>query len=311
MKKVSIIVQIILSFIYKLSAQTPTDNIMMPASRFCGAIAYTNDQWDHYWEGTLKRTNGVIGKVTTQVITPMFALGITDKINLFASLPYISKKPSQGQFIGQYGFQDLGLGVKAQIFKKQLGPGSIELLGFAGFSTPTSNYNKDFLPFSIGLGAKEGALRGILHYELNKGMYIRAYGSYHLRSNIKLDRDFYYTDRPIYSNIVDMPDAIMYGINLGTWIKKDVLFIHAFYEGMQTQGGFDIRRQDMPLASNQMNQTSVGAFSHFYLPWLNGLSVFGSYSQVLTGRNVGQSTTITGGIAYQFKLWSTKASMAQ
>lgn len=292
-----------------LVAQNPVDNIMMDAGRFCGAVIYSHDSWDHYWEGTLKRTNGNLGTVTTQSYAAMFALGLTKKINLIASLPYVKTEPSQGQFIGQSGIQDLGIGIKALLVNKQMGPGRLDVLGFVGFSTPLTNYNKDFLPFSIGLGAKEGSIRGILQYQLNNGIYLRAFSSYHLRSNIELERDFYYTDRPIYSNIVDMPDAIMYGINLGTWIHKDLLFVHALYEGMNTQGGFDIRRQDMPLASNKMNFTRAGLFAHFYFPWVNGLSIFGSYTQVLSGRNVGQTSSISGGLAFQFPLWSSGQSM--
>ena len=294
-----------------LKAQTPADNIMMDKGRFCGALIYSNDHWDHYWEGTLKRTNGNLGTVTRQSVTPMFSLGLTRKINLLASLPYIWTQPSDGYFLGDKGIQDLGIGIKALLVNKHMGPGRLDLLTYAGYSTPLTNYNKDYLPFGLGLGAKEGVLRGIFQYQLDNGIYLSGASSYHLRGNIKIDRDYYYTDHPIYSNIVDMPDAIMYSLRLGAWIKKDLLNVNVSYDGMNTQGGFDIRRQDGPFPSNRMNNTMVNGFAHFYPRFAPGLSIFASYGRVLSGRNVGQSTAYAVGLAYQFGVWGARTEMAQ
>ncbi|MBK9271578.1 MAG: transporter [Saprospiraceae bacterium] len=289
-------------------SQTPVDNLMMNKGRICFAGIYTHDSWNQYWEGKLKRDNGNIGTLTRQTFMPMFSLGLTNKINLLAALPYVTAAPSAGQFIDQKGLQDIGLWLKTTLLNKTMGPGSFQVHGVIGFSTPAWNYNKDYQPFSLGLGAKEGSLRAIAHYQLNNGLFFRALGSYHLRSNITIERDFYYTDKPIYSNIVDMPDAIMFGFNLGGWWLNNTLNVYASYDGMVSLSGHDIRRQDMPFPSNKMNFSRAGLNIQYYFPFLKQMSVVISAMQVLDGRNFGQSSIYSGGLTYQFGIWNKSSN---
>ena len=84
-------------------AQTPSDGLMMDRGQICFAALYTHDTWDEYWEGTLKRTNGNIGTLTRQTVMPMFALGLTDRLNVIASLPWVRTQASGGQMRGVSG----------------------------------------------------------------------------------------------------------------------------------------------------------------------------------------------------------------
>jgi len=63
----------------------------------------------------------------------------------------------------------------------------------------------------------------------------------------------------------------------------------------RTLGGGDIRRQDMPFVSNRMNFVKLGA-----LVMYRGIRL--GTSRILSGRNVGQATTLTGGLFYTFHL---------
>lgn len=67
---------------------------------------------------------------------------------------------------------------------------------------------------------------------------------------------------------------------------------------MNTQGGGDIRRQDMPFVSNRMNAQRVGGLVMYYLPWPKNFAVRATASQTVAGRNVGQTTTVMGGFMY-------------
>ena len=69
----------------------------------------------------------------------------------------------------------------------------------------------------------------------------------------------------------------------------------------RTLGGGDIRRQDMPFVSNRMNLSRVELLAMYYLPKSRRLALRAAVSTVVTGRNVGQSTTILGGLLYTFK----------
>ncbi|MBX7107311.1 MAG: hypothetical protein K1X61_01560 [Chitinophagales bacterium] len=284
-------------------AQTPTDAVMMDKGLICFDLSYSHDAWHEYWEGTKKRENGNIGTLTRHTISPMFDLGITDRINVMGGVAYVLTRPSAGQIEGTEGFQNLNLAVKVSALETALGPGRIHALATIGFSTPVSDYVPDYA-YSIGLGCTEGSLRPILQYKLNNGFYARIQGAYNLRGNCTLPRDYYYTTQAYFSNEVDMPDAIDYSATIGYETHDETFKSEIFYGGFNTLDGFDIRVQDMGFPSNEMDYTNIGAIAHYYPTFVKGLGVHVSGSYVLTGRNVGQSTSIGGGVSYFFALWN-------
>lgn len=289
--------------IHSLTAQTPTDALMMEKGQLCIATLYTHDTWNEYWEGTLKRDNKNVGTLTRQTVMPMVALGVINRVNVIVALPWVRTEASGGQVTGTSGIQDLGIWLKGTALDQAIGAGKFTIHAVVGFSTPASNYLPDFAPFNLGLGCTEGSLRGIFQYELNKGPYLRAQAAYHLRSNCTIERDYYYTTQGYYSDKVNMPNAITYGATLGTWLFNNQLKIEATYDGLNTQGGHDIRRQDVGFPSNRMIFTRFGGGLQYFLPYVKGLAVLANGNYILTGRNVGQSTMITGGVTYQFGVW--------
>ncbi len=291
-------------------SQTPNDAIMMEKGQLCVAAIYGHDSWDEYWEGTRKRSNGNIGTFTRQSVMGMFSLGITDKINLLGGLPWMKTAPSAGQMKGVKGLQDWGLWLKAKAVEVPIGKGSIGLYPVIGLTGPASNYAVDYLPFALGFGAYELMGRGIVIYEHEKGFYLRGSYGYHLRSNTEIERDYYYIPNSgnVYSSTVDMPNATSFSATLGAMLLKNNLKAEATYEGMNTLGGADIRLHDMPFPSNNMDMTRAGLNLQYYIPLGNGhiISVIAGGWQVLTGRNMGQSTTYMGGLTYQFGVFGKK-----
>jgi hypothetical protein len=233
----------------------------------------------------------------------MFALGLSEHINLLAMLPWVKSEASQGQLLGVSGLQDLGVFVKVTALNKDMGAGKFTFHPSVGVTLPTSEYLEDYAPFSLGLGCPDLALRGILQYKLHAGPYLRGTAAYQLRGNAKIERDFYYTTHGIYSDVIDMPNAVTYGITLGSWMLKNTLKLEVTYDGFNTIGGHDIRRQDVGFPSNNMEFTRIGGGLHYYFPFNPAFSVIGGYSTILTGRNVGQASSFTAGLAYQFHLF--------
>ena len=80
-----------------LAAQTIEDGLFMPKKTLCTGFLYTHDSWDEYWEGTLKRTNGNIGSITTEVNTIAANYGVFDRFNLIGTVPYVWTRASQGR----------------------------------------------------------------------------------------------------------------------------------------------------------------------------------------------------------------------
>lgn len=283
--------------ILSVSAQNFTDGLMMPKGDLCTGFLYNHDQWKNYWEGTLKRENHNIGTITTQSIMWMGNYGVSDKLNIIAMLPYVMTKASEGVLAGNKGIQDLTIGAKYNFFKKTIGGGEFNSFVLGSYSVPLTDYTPDFLPLSIGMAAQQLSGRITFNYKMEQGWYANATSAYTWRGNVTLDRYSYYTDGKLfYGNEVDMPNAIDFSFSAG--YHKNSLNIFLSYTQQNTLGGGDIRRQDMPFVSNQMNFSKVDATIMYYVPKPKGLAIRSFIGQTIAGRNVGQSTYFMGGLLY-------------
>jgi hypothetical protein len=282
-----------------LRAQTITDGLLMPKNTFCTGVLAGQDQWNHYWEGGLKRDNQNIGTLTTQSLTWMGAYGLTNKINLIAIVPYISTKASGGTLTGFSSIQDLTLAAKYNFFTKEINNDKFKLFATGALTTPLTNYTPDLLPLSIGLHSTNLSGRFTANYNFNHSWYLNGSAAYTWRSNISLDRPSYYTDGQLFlTNKVQMHDVFDFVVDAG--YHKNALQAEVYFTVQNTIGGGDIRRQDMPFASNRMNASKVGALVFYYLPWPANLAVRANASYVVTGRNVGQTTSLMAGFMYTF-----------
>ncbi|HTS43585.1 MAG TPA: hypothetical protein VMH01_04255 [Puia sp.] len=288
----------VLSF-YRGNAQTENDGIMMKKNQWCNGATYMYSSWDEYWEGTYKRNNQNIGTVTTQSVMFMSNYGISDKLNVLASLPYVWTHASAGTLHGMNGLQDVMVSLKWKAVIFDVAKGKLSLFGVGSFSTPASDYTIDFLPMSIGLGSTD--LTGRITADYQKGIfYTTLSGAYVWRSNVKIDRNAYYTTEQHNTNEVEMPDQLNFNLNVG--IRKKYLVAEVNVENVTTLGGFDIRKNDMPFVSNRMNATSLGVHAKYTLPFFTHIEVLGGGGYVIAGRNVGQAVMFHAGAYYIFKL---------
>lgn len=277
-------------------AQTEIDGIMMVKNNFCTGAIYEYGSWNKYWEGTFKRENLNFGTVSTQKVSINGNYGITDKLNVIFSIPYVMTNASAGTLLGQSGFQDLSLTLKSVVYEKEIKGNSLSFYVLGGFSVPTSNYVADYLPLSIGLKSKTGSLRLMSDYQY-RNLFATVSGAYVKRSNIKIDRNVYFTDEMHYTNEVDMPDAISFNARCG--YRTSRLIAEAVFDNWTTQkGGFDITTNNMPFPSNTMNMTKIGFNGKYNLKQISGLAIIGGSNHVFLGRNVGQSNVFYGGLFY-------------
>lgn len=281
--------------LFTTKAQTDFDADMMAKNLFCTGFSYNYSSWDHYWEGTLKRTNENIGTVTTQMFAYMGNYGVSKKFNLLFGLPYIKTKASAGTLHGMKGLQDLSLFAKWNPITEKIGKGKLNLIGVAGYSFPVSDYTPDFLPMSIGLRSKTLIIRGMADYGLGK-FFITGSGTYMFRDNITLARDAYYTNELHLTNEVEMPNVTAF--NFRTGYRTKYILAEATINKMTTMGGFDITRNNMPFPSNKMNATIAGVRFKYVPKSLDQLSLYANGEYVVAGRNVGQSASIGGSIFY-------------
>jgi hypothetical protein len=282
-------------------AQTPLDGLMMPKGEICVALQYEQVTWDRYWEGSTIRVNKNIGTFTRQMGMPMIAGGITDKVNVILSLPYVKTAASAGQLTGVQGIQDLGISVKALFLEKAIGKGKLTGFSNLSYSTPASNYLSDYMPFSLGFGTNELGIRAIGKYELDKGPYVRASYAYLNRGTTNAEREYYYANGSVYSSTMDVPDALQGQLTLGTWLFNYRLRVEASLTTIRSTSGDDIRTYCMPLPTNRVNFDRVEGFAQYYFNSNGkGLGLIASYQQAISGRNMGQFSGYGLGITYQF-----------
>ncbi|MEH6659187.1 transporter [Leeuwenhoekiella marinoflava] len=286
-----------------LVAQTPTDALMMPSKNVCFLVSYDYGAFDQYWEGERLRENQTIATVSRQTLLPMVAVGIFNDLNLYIGLPYVkteSSNPNGGRFEGAKGFQDLTLALKYKILEKELGNGNLCILTGAGFSTPATNYLSDYMPYSLGLGAPEFALRGIVKYQLNNGFYARGMAGHLWRGYTEAERDYYYNDGSYYTSFMDVPNAWNVEAVIGKWFFSNTLRFELNYTGIKSTSGDDIRAYNAAQPTNKMTFDRIGVSLQYYFPFAKGLGAVGNYSQVVHGLNTGKFTNVSMGLTYQF-----------
>ena len=283
-----------------LQAQTVDDGIMLARGDLLVGNFFTYDSWDHYWEGALERTNGNIGTVSTRTNQFVADYGVSDRLMLITSIPYVWTRASEGVLHEMHGLQDITFAAKVSLLQRATSRRSVlRLMGTASGGVPLTDYIPDFQPLSIGLGSRRVAGRLTLNYQANPGLYVNASSGYTWRHRVTLDRPYYFTEDTLtFSDHVAMPSVFDYVISAGYlhhgWMAT------ASFSQQKTKGGGDIRRQDAPFVSNRMDSSKVGAMLMYPPPKLRDLRLQVAYAYTLNGRNVGQSTSVTAGVQYVF-----------
>jgi len=284
------------------SAQTLEDAELLQRREVHATVMFGSDAWSEYWEGTLRRSNGNVGTVTTRSVALNAGVGVTERLTVIGALPYVWTEASQGVLHGMSGRQDFTLLAKYRVANPRIaGRARLKVLAVGALSTPTSDYTPDFQPMSIGLHSKSASARLAAHLQDRSGWFVDGYAERIWRANVTLDRSGYFTDGQYYeTNEVAMPDVAKYRGTLG-W-QRGPWCIPVGLTTQRTLGGGDIRRQDMPFVSNRMNATMAHAELMYFLPGVSNLRLDLGAAHTITGRNVGRSTSFMTGLTYALHL---------
>lgn len=298
MKKIKSIAVLVflMASLQPVFSQTDMDAIMMGKKRLCIGPMYSYSSWKNYWEGSLKRDNQNLGTVSTQMFGIMGNYGITSKLNVLFSAPYVKTKATAGTLHGLQGVQDLSLFVKWMPIEQDMFGGTFSLYGIAGVSFPLTNYVADFLPLSIGLRSRTASARIMADYQTGS-FFVTGSATYVARDNIKIDRTAYYTTEGHLTNEVAVPDALNF--NFRTGLRNERVIAEAVVNNWTCLSGFDITRNNMPFPGNKMNATTVGVnVKYIVLPTKHEVSLVAGGNTTVAGRNVGQATTFYGSVFY-------------
>ena len=287
----------------ELYAQTPTDAIMMNAQEVCFLVDYQDGSFDEYWEGSRLRSNETIATVNRESINSMMAIGIFKNLNGYLGLPYVrteSSVPNGGRFAGAEGFQDFSVALKYRIFNQKIKDSQLTLLSAASFSTPATNYLSDYMPYSLGLGTPQFALRGIAQYQLKSNLYLRGMGGYMWRGYTEAERDYYYNNGSYYTAWMDVPNAWNGELVLGKWFFENSLKMELNYSILRSTSGDDTRAYNAAQPTNKIQSDQVGVTLQYYTPFIKGLGAVANFNQVVDGRNTAKIANVSLGLTYQF-----------
>lgn len=275
------------------NAQMPQDAIYMSKRTACVALMYGSSSWNTYWEHHLKRENLNIGTHTTQSLSLMGTVGISNRLNLIVNVPYIKTSTSAGNLLGQQGFQDVSGWLKYKAFNRN----GFSIHGLIGASLPMSKYVPDFMPMSIGMQCRTASGRLLVSYKHPKsGAYVTTHGTLTWRSNISVDRDAYKAGDKVYNtNQVNVPNTFDVAARIG--VLRKTWQTEVWAEHGSCLSGDYIARNDMPFPTNNMMSTAVGWYGK-YQPHHFGVNA--RVGHVVSGMNAGQSTSYMVGLLYLF-----------
>jgi hypothetical protein len=273
-------------------AQFSDDAILLPKKGLFLHLSYSESRFDSYWEKDVLLKNNDIGKISKQIANAHISFGISNRINLFASLPYARNSSNLSFKTKQEGFQDLSGGLKFSILDP-VKPFSVVLSGTV--TKPLNSYSLGNQILALGLGSRTIGGKLILRYKFESGLYAGAHGGYIGREIVALENDVYKSNNElIYSNKVAPPDAYDYGLRLG--YLGDSFQIEAFGDRATSLSGDDIQYNQLPFISNKVNFTKAGIYTKYQI---NKVGFTVKASQVLAGLNTPKSLNISAGVFFQ------------
>jgi hypothetical protein len=217
--------------------------------------------------------------------------GLTDKIDAVVSLPYIkSEGRADEQVVQDLGFrnsrqdfQDITGVLKFKSYSGTVGNYIVDLLGVVAVSTPFSDYKSNTgLDYIIAIGnrATKVTTLGVMHVKTASGIFMTGQTGYSLRSGV-------------------VPNAFLAETKVGFAGPKIYAEALASFQ-KSDESGTDILQPgfDGNFTATRVDFIRVGV--NLFRPLTKGLGASVGINSYVAGRNVGQSTGISGGLSYNF-----------
>lgn len=261
------------------TAQDIMDGFTRGAGNTDIAVTVMSESYDQMWMGNQEvALPAPLGTITTSSINIFAAHGITNDIDLLASLPRVSAA-ADGDGTGpsdQSGIQDGTVMLKWRPWHAALGSAaSFDLATGIGITGPLTDYVAD-APVAIGHRSTNVELRAVGLFRLESGPFASVTLGYSRRDG-------------------DVPDAALSGVSLGYTANK--IFAEAWLMNQNGQAGTDIGEGSFP--SNRISYMRAGLKGAYSVTdWL-ALSVGGWTT--LDGRNVGKATGFGGGLIFRLQ----------
>lgn len=239
------------------------------------ALSFTSESYDEFWVGSTKVSDPGVGKVKTRSTSLWVAYGLTPKLTVVGTVPYVdADSDGLGGFHDEH-LQDLSLMGLYRI--GAFGQGiRHRFVGGLGFRTIASNYEAN-QPVDTGDGTADALARVVYQIEA---------GRFYASQQVGFDR-----------RGGDAPDAFPLYTEAGmTW---GPVTCTAFYSHLDAKEGTDIGDPGFTFPSNDDEYERVGAKVYGRVSDFFGVS--GMWFTTLDGENVGDTAGFAVGINYSFE----------
>lgn len=276
---------------FLMQAQSPVSAFMSGKGKGAVALSYNSESYDNvFLVPTDSKGVPVFNDVTLNSISLYATYGITDRLEVVASLPYITATGNASQAVlnelgyenERSGIQDLSLFVKYNPFTAELGDNTLSFQVAAGLRTPLGSYAVDEgLQSIIAIGNRATSLNGlaIAQFKTGFGLFASTQAGCSLRNG-------------------EVPNALLGEIKLGYAGAR--FYVDAWYAGQVSDGGVNILGEGFtgffPATDVSFNRAGINVF----VPIAGGFGISGGVSKYLSGRNIGESTGVSGGLIYSF-----------
>ena len=113
------------------------------------------------------------------------------------------------------GAQDLSIAAKYSLLEREQSLGRCAApFGVFAAAFPLTDYTPDFLPLSIGSASTRLSWRGTASMQGRDGTFVDASGAFTWRSNVTLDRPYYFTNGQLHlTDEVSLPPVLDVGVH--------------------------------------------------------------------------------------------------
>ncbi|MGB6153617.1 MAG: hypothetical protein WBG48_16670 [Pricia sp.] len=274
-----------------LKAQGPVDGFFDKKGKASITLSYSYGNYDDFYVGGEKVEGVPVHNEIDQTIYSLYAkYGLTEKITLIASLPYIKAEgngdedPVNGT-TEQSDFQDASVFVKWAPYVQELTKGSVTYFVALGGSVPLGYEPNGILSLGTGAPGLDGKLG--LQYNNNSGFFGTLIAGYGLRG--KADNN-----TPTGGEDFDAPNLANLVFKLGYAGKH--FYVDGWLDGQTSLSGVDIMGEGF---AGNFPETKVGfarVGANLYVPFTPVIGASAGFGSVIDGRNIGLTTYYTGGI---------------
>ncbi len=216
--------------------------------------------------------------------------GLSDKLNLILNVPYIKAEGAASEQVlknlnyknAQSGLQDVSVYVKYKALTVESDKRTFSLVGAVGVKTPLGDYTVDNgLQTIVAIGNRATSVNALAIGLLrdNSGLFVSGQAGYCLRNK-------------------QVPDAVMSELKVG--LIKPRFYADVLIANQTSLGGTDILADGFQgfFPSTKVNYTRIGL--NIFVPIYGQFGLCTGGSTYIAGRNLGQSTSVYGGVSCSF-----------